>query len=172
MPDKIADRVRLFNIVRDIPFYIAVGNETDYCCATKPIILDILFKSIKLRCRHVICDFKWESSPLPKAILKLPHEALETHEYLEVWIPERKRWVIVDPSWDARIRHHGFHINRWDGLHDTKIAVRSERIWTLKESAALIAQELKPGEREKYLKRNRAFFVAFNRWLDAQRRPI
>jgi len=172
MSEKIAERVRLFNIVRDIPYYIAVGKETDFCCATKPDILKRLLKSIGLKSRDVTVDFRWERLGLPEWMLRLPHEAVESHGYLEVWIPERKKWVVVDPTWDARIRHPKFHINRWDGLSGTRPAVIVERVWTRAETQKLLTAEEDPNVRAAYLKKNAKFFRAFNRWLEQQRRPI
>jgi hypothetical protein len=158
-------------MVRDIPYYIAVSDkEQGYECVTKPEILDRLLQTIELKSRHIICEFRWEDLRLPKEILKLPHEDPETHEYLEVWIPERKKWVKVDPTWDSRLRPK-LPIAEWDGLSNTKLAVIPIKILSPEESAAFIAQDIGE-EREKYMERNRKFFIALNRWLESIRKKI
>lgn len=172
--NKIEERIRLFKIVRDIPYYISIGDEQDYSCATKPFILDILFKSLGLEVKHILCTFKWEKQDLPKELLEISHDPTETHEYLLVLIPEKNRWVKVDPTWDSRIQLPAFPIAEWDGLSDTPIAVQVERTWSPEESKKLIAEEenMSNEERAEYLKRNGEFFSAFNKWLESQRKPI
>ena len=168
---KIAERIRLFKIVRDIPYYVAVGNEQGYECVTKPEILDRLLQTIGLKSRHIICEFRWEDLGLPKALLNLPHEDPETHEYLEVWVPEKKKWVKVDPTWDSKIQHPKIPIAEWDGLNDTKLAVNPVMVFSPKESTAFIAQDTGE-EREKYTEKNRRFFIALHKWLESIRKKI
>lgn len=172
--NKIEERIKLFRIVRDIPYYISTGTEQDYSCATKPFILDILLRSIGLKVKHVLCTFKWEKLGLPEELLAIPHDPEETHEYLLVFVPENKKWVKVDPTWDSRIQHPSIPIAEWDGLNDTSIAVPIEHTWTPEESEKLIEEEenMSEEERAEYLKRNGEFFRAFNRWLESQRKSI
>lgn len=172
MKPEISERIRLFRMVRDIPYYIAVGNEQDYCCATKPIILDKLLQTIGLKSRHIICEFRWEDLGLPKELLKLRHEDFETHEYLEVWIPERKKWVKVDPNWDSRIKHSKITIAEWDGLNNTKLAVIPTKTLSIQKSKEFIVKDATPAERNAYMKKNGKFFIAFNKWLESIRKPI
>lgn len=168
--NKIEERIRIFKFVRDIPYFIGLGNEQDYSCATKPVYLDKLFKSIGLEVKHILCTFKWEKIGLPKELLDIPHDAIETHEYMLVFIPEKKRWAKVDPTWDSRIQHPAFPIAEWDGMGDTSIAVPLEHQWSPEESEKLSAEE--DENREEYLERNGKFFIAFNKWLESQRKPI
>lgn len=171
---KIEERVRLFRIVRDIPYHISTGMEQDYSCATKPFVLDLLLRSIGLKVKHVLCTFKWEKLGLPKKLLAIPHDSEETHEYLLVFVPENEKWVKVDPTWDSKIQHPSIPIAKWDGLSDTLIAVPIERIWTPEESEKLITEEenMPEDKRAEYLKRNSEFFKMFNRWLESQRKTI
>lgn len=172
--DNIKERIRMFRFVRDIPYYISTGEEQDYSCATKPFILDKLLKSIGLKVNHVLFTFKWEKLGLDKDLLSLPHDPKETHEYLLVYVPENNTWVKVDPTWDSRIQHPSISIPKWDGISDTTIAVPIEREWSPEESKKLIAEEdnISEEERQEYLKKNRQFLVAFNRWLESQRSSI
>jgi len=172
--NSIEERVRLFRIVRDIPYYVSLGEEQDYSCATKPFLLDILFRSLGLEIKHVLCSFEWEKQGLPEELLRIPHDRTETHEYLLVFIPENQQWVIVDTTWDSRIQHPGCPISHWDGLSDTPIGVVVEHTWSPEESERLIAEEdnMSPEERTEYMKRNNGFLAAFNKWLESQRKPI
>lgn len=167
----IKERIRYFRIVRDIPYHIALGEEQDYCCATKPMILDKLLSTIKLNSRHIVCTFKWEKIGLPSKLLSLPHDEVDTHEFLIVFIPETSNWVRVDPSWDFQLQGSGLSIAQWDGLHDTSLGVIPEKIYSPEESEKLNAEEATMGEiaRNDYLERNCKFFAAFNEWLEAYR---
>jgi hypothetical protein len=172
MSSKITERIRLFKMVRDIPYYIAVNEgEQGYECVTKPEILSKLLRAINLKTRDIVCYFKWHDLGLPKEILKIPHEDPETHGYIEVFIPEKNKWVRVDPNWDSRINYPKIPIAEWDGLSDTKLAVTPLKILSPEESASFNSQDI-GDEREKYMERNKAFFNALNKWLQSIRKPI
>lgn len=171
-PSDIEERVRFFKIVRDIPYYIATGeDEQDYCCVTKPLILDKMFTTLGLKSRHILCTFRWQDLGLPPDILELPHDDVDTHEYLEVLIPETDAWVKVDPNWDSWIKNSKISIADWDGLHDTILAVAPLEVYSPEESAKIIAEEEEgdPEVRKAYLEKNAQFFKSLNRWLESQR---
>lgn len=172
--DIIAKRVRFFRVIRDIPYYIATGNEQDYSCATKPVLLDILLKSLGLEVKHILCTFSWEKLGLPKKLLDFPHDPIETHDYLIVHVPENDKWVTLDPTWDSRIEVPNLVIPEWDGVSDAPIAVPIEQVWSPEESERLNAEEdnRSDEERAEYLRKNGTFFKEFNKWLESQRRPI
>lgn len=168
--NKIEMRKAYFRFVRDIPYYIAVGNEQDYSCATKPIMLERLLTLLGLRCQRILCKFAWGSLELPRRILSIPHDEMDTHEFLRVLVPETKKWVNVDPNWDSGIRNPNLPIAEWDGIHSTKIAVPATYTFSKKESDRINAEEDPPKARRAYLKRNRKFFRAVNKWVETQRR--
>ncbi len=169
MDPQIVERIRLFKMVRDIPFYLGLDGEQGYECVTKPEILDRLFRTIGLKSRHIICEFRWKNLDLPDELMKLPHDDPETHEYLEVWIPEGGKWIIVDPNWDSRIKWPTIPIAEWDGSTDTKLAVIPIKTLSPQESSVFITKDVGE-EREKYMERNRKFFIALNRWLESIRK--
>lgn len=165
-------RILFFRIVRDIPYRIALAEgEQDYCCATKPMILDRLLSTLGLRCRHILCSFRWEDLNLPRHLVTLTHDEIDTHEYLEVLVPETQAWLKVDPNWDIWIRSPSIPIAQWDGLHDTILAVKPLETYSPEKSANLIAEEdqADPEARSAYLKKNAKFFRELNRWLQSQR---
>lgn len=167
--EKTKARKKYFMFVRDIPYHIAVETEQDYSCATKPIILEKLLTSLGLKCQRTLCTFKWKSLKPPKRILNIPHDDVDTHEFLKVFVPETKRWVQVDPNWDSRIHNSNLPIAEWDGINNTKIAVPIIKLYPKDEGKRISAEEDFPLIRKQYLDRNRAFFKAINRWVDSQR---
>jgi len=164
------ERIKLFKMVRDIPYYISLSEDVQgYECVTKPTMLDKLLQTLGLKSRHMLCEFKWEDLDLPEELLKLPHEDPEIHRFLEVFIPETNKWIKVDPNWDSKIQHPGIPIAEWDGLNDTKLAVIPTKFYTVEESKKFIEQDI-GDERNTYLLKNKDFFIAFNKWLDSKRR--
>lgn len=169
MKEDIEKRKGIFKIVRDIPYYISTGKEQDYSCATKPLILKTLLESLGLKLRRIICEFRWEKLNLPKELLELPHDEVDTHEYLEVYVPEKEKWVKVDPNWDSWQRF--FPVAEWDGISDTIIAVTPEKTYSPEDSMKIIKEEdeVSPQVRKDYLEKNKKFFQALNKWLQYQR---
>ncbi len=161
MSKEIQERIKLFRIVKEIPYYVSVGEEQDFSCSTKAEILE---KLLTLKSRYRICEFRWEDLNLPKEILKFPHEDPEYHQYLEVYIPETKKWTVVDPTWDSGLGKI-FEIAEWDGLNNTKIAVPTKEIYSPTESKELIKKFYEPKEIENYIKKNREFLIALNNYF-------
>ncbi|MFH0986469.1 MAG: hypothetical protein V1911_00300, partial [Candidatus Micrarchaeota archaeon] len=119
----IEERISFFKQVRDIPYYIATQGETDYCCSSKAVMLQELLKTIGIKSRLRIGLFKWESLELPGRIMALPKENPQVHTFLEVFVPETKKWVKVDSAWDGKIKHSKIKASEWDGLNDTETAM-------------------------------------------------
>ncbi len=165
------ERVRIFRIVRDIPYYIAIGNEQDYSCSTKAEICQKMLYPLGLKSRYRICQFRWEELGLPKKILKFPHEDPEYHQFLEVYIPEKRTWVTVDPTWDSGLQKI-FEIAEWDGISNTKLAVPTNKIYSPRKSLSLIEEFNDPEEMKNYLNYNRKFFVALNNYFNNLRNEI
>ena len=53
-------------------------------------------------------------------------------------------------------------------MNSTNVAIPFICKYTHEKSAEFISQDVE-GEREKYMERNRKFFVAFNKWLNVHR---
>lgn len=165
-------RINLFKMARDIPYKIALmPEEQDYCCATKPKILDLLLFTEGLKTRHILCTFRWSDLALPSDVLLKSVNEEDTHEFLEVFIPETGKWVAVDPSWDAALAGAGLRVADWDGFSPTTICVDPIQIFSPEESADLIAQEdnVSPEIRAAYLAENAEFFRALNNWMASVR---
>lgn len=165
------ERVRLFRMARDIPFRTPLSlEEQGYACVAKPEILDRMLQALGLKCRHRITKFRWEDHGLPEKILKHAHEDPETHQYLEVKLPETGEWVEVDPTWDSRIQHEKFPKLEWNGETGTGLAVQPIERLSVKESEEFIEQDSTEEARKEYFDRNREFFRTLNKWLEETRR--
>jgi arylamine N-acetyltransferase len=171
MEHDIEERKRLFRLARDIPFRTALSiQDQGYACVAKPEILDRMLQTLGLESRHIICKFNWEDLGVPDDVLEHDHETPETHEYLEVYLPEEDKWVKVDPNWDSKIQHPEIPIAEWDGKTDTKLAVKPVETLSPEESKEFIEQDSTKEARKDYFKRNREFFKAMNQWLESLRK--
>jgi arylamine N-acetyltransferase len=158
-------------LARDIPFRAPLSiEEQGYACVAKPEILGRMLQEIGLETRQRVTKFRWEDHDLPDRILDLSHEDPETHEYLEVRIPETGRWVEVDPTWDSRIRHSKFPELEWDGKTGTGLAVEPVEKLSVKESKEFIQKDSTEEARRRYFEENKEFFRALNRWLESLRK--
>ena len=114
-------RIKLFNSIRDIPYLIG-QKEVDASCYAKTKILGDLLIRTGLNCQVFYCQFLWKNLRIPKKLLDLTKKPYSRHYFLKVYIPERKKWVYVDPTWDKGLRTK-FKISEWDGLSNTILAV-------------------------------------------------
>lgn len=124
-------RIKLFEAVRDIPYYLG-DNKTNASCGAKAKLLGEILGKIGLKCRLIYCYFNWDDTKIPKEITrKAPHKQAR-HILLKVYIPERKKWVFVDPTWDNKLATY-FKISKWNGVSNTTITVPTKRFFYLKD---------------------------------------
>lgn len=169
----IAERVRLFRLVRDIPYRIGLSrDDSDYCCMTKAPLLQTLLGTIGIKSRRIYCRFLWKDSRVPQAIIKKSPLPDCLHEYLEVFVPEKKKWVVADPTWDAGLKAAGFPVSNWNGVAATVLGVKPVKFYSPRKSDAIREQieGYSSAEWDKFFKQNRAFFKAINGWLEDNRR--
>ena len=160
--------IQLFTQIRDIPYRIPLSKkEADDCCNGKAIRLKKALEEIGYECRYRVCEFRWSDLDLPKELLEIPHQDLSTHVYLEVNIDDK--WVNVDPSWDSELKAI-LPVNDWDGKSDTIIAVKPLKLYSLEESAEIMAESEKGQGLEGELGVSGEFFKAFNEYLENNRR--
>lgn len=163
---SIPERIKIFEIVRDIPYHIGLDGEQDYCCATKTPLLMLALSPLKTR--YKVCDFRWDDLPLPKKILKLHHEPIDTHAYLEVYVPERGVWVALDPTLDSGLGKH-LKIAKWDGLSSTSLAVNALRVWPDSEVRKDLSTDGLFPKNERYFGDDREFLMAVNNYFESIR---
>lgn len=148
--------IEAFEKIRGEPLDV-INNR----CWEKHKKLKKLFEELGFKTRYDICSFKWSEQKLPPEILKLPHENLDYHPYLNIRI--YGKWMIVDASIDPRLP--GYNI--WDGLSDCNLGVKPTEIFMFKKSDELV-EKLK--ENKETLKTNRNFLEEVNKFLEGLRK--
>ncbi|MBW3023307.1 hypothetical protein KY308_04340 [Candidatus Woesearchaeota archaeon] len=166
---SLKKRIFFFNFVRDIPYHNSIHGEQEYSCGTKTDILKKLLQSIRIKSREILCQFNWEDLGLPKNMLRHHYEKPEYHQFLEVFIPETKKWVAVDPTWDIKLKKK-FQISSWDGITSTNLAVKPIKIFSVSETKKLNKKFDNPEIMKAYLERNRPFFIEMNKYLEKVRK--
>ena len=161
------DLISIFESVRDIPYRIPLQlEEEDNCCSGKSEKLFNLLKKEGYKVRYRVCVFLWSSLNLPTELEKIPHDDECTHTYLE--INTHNVWKILDATWDKELGSL-FHVNKWDGKSNTKIAVNPTKIFTLRKSLEIVKNQNKKEIINKDLEINRKFYNSFNKWLNKNR---
>jgi hypothetical protein len=159
--------VSIFESVRDIPYKIPLKwGEEDNCCRGKHQKLFEKLATSGFKVRYRVCVFLWSSLNLPKEIEKIPHDNDCTHTYLEIKIGNK--WKILDATWDKRLNDL-FHINKWDGKTDTKLALKPIKTFDPKESLKIVNNQNQKVITSD-LKINIRFYKAFNDWLEKNRK--
>jgi len=157
------DIISIFNQIRDIPYKIPVSlKEEDFCCSGKHKKLKNILEEKGYKVRYCVCSFSWVSMNLPQEVLKIPHEYLSTHVYLEVFIDNK--WLIMDATWDSKLKSF-FHVNDWNNKDNSQIAVIPIETFTHEKSLSIMENQ---DEKEilSDLKINGEFYKNFNNWLE------
>jgi len=159
------ERIRKFEQIRDLPYRIGIGREADCSCETKARLLSDEFAGLGLQSRLVGCTFRWSELNIPREILNLAPSDVDAHAYLQVRLPERKRWVAVDPSWDPAL-NAVLPVARWDGLNSTRLAVKA-RNKAVVESPCTKSSEARMPPR--FSRAESRFLRAINKFLQTVR---
>lgn len=155
---NITLRIKLFKAIRDIPYYIS-NQDKDASCRAKAKLLGDLLTRTSLKCKIIRGTAKWADLGLPKKILNLGKRLEFDHFFVKVYIPERKKWVNVDATWDIGLKKK-FIINEWNGLSNTSLACPIK-----------ITEELKPFDLEfRNFNPKDKFTKALNNWYANLRR--
>jgi hypothetical protein len=94
--------------------------------------LERLLKGAGLDVRPRICDSDWDSLPIPKEILELPHQEDTYHVYLEVKL--HGEWCQIDASLDKGLSKV-FPLIEWDGNTSTELCTTPKgKIYSPEES--------------------------------------
>lgn len=161
------DLIKAFNRIRDTPYRIPLTlSEKDDCCSGKSDRLISILQKHGYRARPRICVFRWNQLPIPRKLLKVPHESECTHEYVELFL--NNKWIVLDATWDKKLSKV-FHINKWNGKSDTRIAVKPIKTYSPAKSQSLVIEGAQKSEIKKDLQKNGEFYMAFNAWLVSAR---
>ncbi len=134
-------------------------------CTGKNGQLKKALEAMGIEVRWRVCAFKWSDIPLPKEVADVPHGDNCTHAYLEVLVAGE--WKKVDATWDKPLRGI-LPVSDWDGISDTAVAVPCLELYSLEDSAKVIADEV-PEVIAADLVVNGKFYEAFNNWLETER---
>jgi hypothetical protein len=163
---KAKNRIEIFNSVRDLPFRIT-GKNPMYC-SKKCNLLKKKLANIGMESKIMVGSFKWTDLALPKDILRFINKDPEGHAFLRVYIPETKKWVDVDPTWD-NLLSDVFQISEWDGKSDTILMTKLNKIREHKKAKFLRRLYIKI--KRKFIKENNHnFYVQLDTWLDSVRK--
>ncbi len=119
-------RVQLFKTVRDLPYKID-NKSRDTSCVAKTKLLGELLSRVGLECQVWKALVNWADVGIPVKLLQLVPKPAVNHFFLKVFIPETKKWVIVDATWDKRFINK-LPVNDWNGLSNTKLAYPSSQL--------------------------------------------
>lgn len=164
---KTINLVEEFRRVRDIPFRIPLRvDDTDCCCAGKAGQLYRIYATAGYSIRHRICTFYWDDLPLPGKVRMLNHDAVCTHDFLEVRIA--RKWKIVDPTWDSGLKGV-LPVNEWDGESNMSVAVPIKELFSFQRSLRVLKFDANEQTLIQDLERNGEFYRALNGWLQMER---
>ena len=122
--NSLAARVKAFEDIRDLEYrFDFLDRSRDTTCLSKATRLKAVLADFGIESRHICCRHRWsETLPLPLTG-RAPAEEGQ-HHYLEVLVPETRRWTAVDPTWDSGLKAAGFPVAEWDGINPTILAVK------------------------------------------------
>ncbi|RJO63666.1 MAG: hypothetical protein C4540_06820 [Candidatus Omnitrophota bacterium] len=129
-------RIKVFEEIRDIPYYLVPSIEDPYewaasilaenkgSCSPKHYLLGLLFEKMGLPVKYVTYPYHWNKQPLPyPPELKGLAEGTPIAYHVACKANIEGRWVLIDVTWDSHLQKAGFPVNEaWDGLHDTQNA--------------------------------------------------
>lgn len=175
-------RIRVFEQVRDIPYFLVPQQDDPYLwaasileahkasCSPKHYLLGLLLGKIGIPVKYTTYQFRWSEQPLkyPDNLRKLT-QGLPFGYHVACKARINNCDVLLDATWDIRLRSAGFPVNiTWDGLSDTLNAVTpvaqinhdtlQARLDYVGEKRKLISGQ----ERTAYAE----FIEKFNPWLD------
>lgn len=162
---KISERIKLFNLIRDVPFCI-MGKRAAYCFSKSRQLRDSL-ELIGIKSRMMQGWFKWSELNIPEKIKSLIVVNKQKHVFLEVYIPEKNKWVYVDPTWDIDLMKV-FSVAQWDGINETILMTRLNKISEYKK-ASILHRIINKFKRKTSFKNNNDFYYALDKWMEEVR---
>ena len=118
MDAKVQERISEFNKVRDELFHLPTSFEDmDSYCYPKHKKLKIILENLGYQVDYGICKFRWSEQLLPKEIISVYHEDIDTHIYLNLNLEKEK--INLDCTFDSNF----LKSNNWDEKNSTPIAI-------------------------------------------------
>lgn len=179
-------RISVYNHVRDIPYAIvpelrdpATGplgilKLGEGSCVPKHFLLGMFFEKINIPFKYATYLFSWDDPQvryppeLRQAVKLLP---FGTHLACRIYLDGS--WVLVDATWDLKLKNAGFPVNEnWDGISSTKNAVTpiKEIIHETLEDRVRFAAEHKKSWTQEQALAHEKFPAILNAWLELCRK--
>lgn len=155
---KTSERINLFNSIRDVPFCI-MGKKAAYCFSKNKQLKNSL-ESIGIKSKMMQGWFKWSELNIPEKIKSLIVTDRQKHVFLEVYIPEKNKWVYIDPTWDIHLKSF-FPIAQWDGINETILMTKLTGISEYKKTSILY-RVVNKVKRKLNFKNNNDFYHALD----------
>ncbi len=129
--------VRIFENIRDIPYYISpelFDRETGPrkmlvqnrgFCNPKHYLMGMMFERLGMKVRYWSCSFRWDEMRVdcPEEIKEAAKRLPYTY-HLACHVEIGHKWVLVDATWDKTLLRTGFPVNlEWDGRNGMRPAV-------------------------------------------------
>jgi hypothetical protein len=162
---KISERIELFDSIRDVPFCL-MGKRAFYCFTKN----NLLRKKLAIGgIDSVLMQgwFKWSDLPLPQEAKNLIRKDKQKHVFLKIFIPEKNKWVYVDPTLDKALKGV-FPIAEWNGIDETILMTKLSRISEYKKRN-IFARLINKMERRFSPEGNNQFYYWLDEWMDKKR---
>ncbi len=160
------DYSKRFNMIRDIPYRIALSDDEENCsCVGKNRKLIELFEKDNIPVRWRICTFAWSDLGVPEKVLSLNTLDNPTHAYLE--IAYNNDWTVVDATWDKGLSSV-FPVNEWSDIPNMNIAVPEIEICSVERSADIM-RLVDAGKIKTDFGELGGFYRELNKWLEEVR---
>jgi hypothetical protein len=130
--------ISIFEHIRDIPYSLAVPMTDPATapeqillwgkgsCGPKHYLLAEMYRKLGFDVVYATFPFLWDDPDLqyPPELRQLA-AGLPVSHHLACRVKIANRWVLVDATWDQPLERAGFPVNnQWDGLSDTRCAVK------------------------------------------------
>lgn len=163
---KAFNETQLFDRIRDIPY--RTSDDSAQSCFDKCIVLKRELDAHGYVCDLMIGDFYWSDLKLPKEIMKFCNKNAESHVFLRVKAPIGGDWMNLDPTVDAALCKY-FTVEHWNGRSSTGILTPLTNIRVYRPFSFLERTKSKARRLFHRTEPNKAFYKAFDSWLDDMR---
>ncbi len=164
---KAFNETQLFNRIRDIPYRTSGARAQS--CFKKSMVLKRELEACGYSCNIMIGDFYWSDLNLPQEVIKLCVKNEGRHAFLRVKKLGGENWTNLDPTIDAALGGY-FTVEQWNGRSSTGILTPLANIRVYKPLSFLERVRSKVRQLHRQTDPNKAFYKAFDNWLEDLRR--
>lgn len=155
--------------IRDIPYRIPLAlEEVDHCCIGKHRLAKKVLERHGYVVRFRLGEFLWSKMKLPSDLLRIPHEDLCQHVFLEY--KHGEEWRVLDITWEQPLMSVLPFVD-WDGASSTALAVPVDKRLSPEESERIMSLEGEALRKatDEDLGKSGSFYAALNTYLEGVR---